>query len=318
MKKNKGLLFLVLATIIACLTSSTAINFCQNDYWPLKKIEIFFMDPIKNFESLKQEENLRDKIDLFIRFNLDMAKKGLRALTDKPDERKAEILIFLLSVYPEYIIADEGARMFCQYPELFVKKLKSCSDWKTIINELSKREDFYCPAIGRLNGSEFEKEVRQFVISLYQKRQHEMNLIATFIEDPVGKFGEIKRLDDIGFLIYQYERKFVKDGVLIESPVESLLEKLGVADEETIQVLIFLVLNIKTGINAELVVDKATGIFKDNPNIFLSVLENECHWKSVVKSMYLFDPDRVSEGFKKVKETEFITEVKKYIKEIEK
>lgn len=317
MKKHKSLSLFILATIIAFTTSSGTVNSYQDEYQRLKKIEQFFTDPINNFESLRQEENLRERLDLFIRYNLEVARKGLRTLTDKPDERKAEILIFLLSVYPEYIIADEGARMFCQDPELFIKKLRSCPDWKTIINELSKREDFCCPAIERLDDSEFEKEVRQLAIRLCEKHRLEMTLIAEFMEDPVGKFDEIKRLDDIGSLIYQYEQKFVKDGVLVESPVESLLEKLGVANEETIRVLIFLVLNIKTGIDAELIIDRASGIFKDYPDTFISVLEKSRDWKSAVEKMYYLNPAEIRGGLRKAKEREFVAEIKKYINGLE-
>jgi len=85
----------------------------QEDRRPLKKIDEFFTDPVRNFESLKKETDLKDKIELFIRFNPEKVKNGLKILADKPDERKAEIIIFLLSVYPEYIIADEGAKYFC-------------------------------------------------------------------------------------------------------------------------------------------------------------------------------------------------------------
>ncbi|MBC7363428.1 MAG: hypothetical protein H5U07_02650 [Candidatus Aminicenantes bacterium] len=316
MMKKQSITFLVLVFGIFTVAASLSFAINQQDHWTLKKIDEFFTDPVRNFESLKKETDLKDKIELFIRFNLDKVKNGLKILADKPDERKAEIIIFLLSVYPEYIIADEGAKFFCQHPELFITKLESCSNWKLIVTELATREDCIGQAINKLGDSDFEKQIRELVSSVHQKLELEMEMISEFIEDPIRKFDEIKNLEDINSLIYRYEKKLIKDGVLTETVVDRIFKNIRLVDERTIKIIVFLVLNIKTGYLAELVTEKAANYFKDYPDIFLSVLEKTKDWKLVIEEMYSLNPEEISQGINMAKNSRFVNEVKKYIKEI--
>jgi hypothetical protein len=314
--KKQVTAFLFLVVLIVTVTSSMVVEIRQEDRRPLKKIDEFFTDPVRNFESLKKETDLKDKIELFIRFNLDKVKNGLRILADKPDERKAEIIIFLLSVYPEYIIADEGAKFFCQYPELFITKLESCSNWKLIVTELATREDCIGQTLNKPGDSGFEKEIKELLFNVHQKQELEIKMISEFIEDPITKFDQIKNLQDINSLIYRYEKKLIKDGVLTETVVDRLFKNIRLVNEETIQIIIFLVLNIKTGYLAELVTEKAANYFKDYPDIFLSVLEKTKDWKLVIDEMYSLNPEEISQGINMAKNSRFVNEVKKYIKEI--
>jgi len=199
---------------------------------------------------------------------------------------------------------------------LFITKLESCSNWKLIVTELATREDCIGQAINKLGDSDFEKQIRELVSNVHQKPELEMEMISEFIEDPIRKFDEIKNLEDINSLIYRYEKKLIKDGVLTETVVDRLFKNIRLVNEETIQIIIFLVLNIKTGYLAELVTEKAANYFKDYPDIFLSVLEKTKDWKLVIEEMYSLNPEEISQGLNMAKNSRFVNEVKKYIKEI--
>ncbi|MDI6699586.1 MAG: hypothetical protein QME85_11740 [Candidatus Saccharicenans sp.] len=282
--------------------------------WPLKTIEAFFSDPVKYFEALKKEPDLRNKLELYFRYNKEKARDGLRILLEQPDQARSEILVYLLAIYPEYVIADTAAEFFSLSPDLFTNQLKRYPEWRELINELTRREETFYAGLEKLGNTEFEREVKDYALKLKAQRDYEYKIISSFIDDPIKNYQKILGLRDFDKLIYEYQKKFIKNGILTDDPFGRLLDNLSIANEKTIEILIHLMSNIKSGYYAEELANKTARTFYSNTNLFINVLKRHDNWREIIDSMLETEWNIIMKTLPKLGQSEFERELKEYIK----
>lgn len=121
----KAASILVLVGLLFGVNMLAGQNSKQGQAWPHKDLDAFFKEPFVNFESLKKVEDLQNRMSTYIKYNRDRVEDFFRSFFERMDDKRMEIIMFVLSIYPYDIIADWGARAFGLYPELFLKILNS-------------------------------------------------------------------------------------------------------------------------------------------------------------------------------------------------
>jgi hypothetical protein len=285
----------------------------QADYWELKDIDAFFKDPLMNFDKIKKLQDPKKQLSLYAQWNSDVILKFFRIHFQEIDERKIEILVYLLVHYRGYPVPEEAARIFNIQPVMFVKELEKTPEWMNIIDDISWSWESFSSGLTGLGASEFEKEAKEYALSLHEDREQKFKVIEAFVNDPVANFDRIKRLDDICWWFGTYERYFIKDGILSQS--DNVLYRLfhGALveiDEKKIEILIYMILHCDSPYHSEVLMDEATGIFGSNPQIFVRVLEKTSEWKRVVDRFIGLGE---TELFRELGDSEFEMKIKKYV-----
>lgn len=231
--------------------------------------------------------------------------------------RKIEIVIYLYrhlsGCYGE--IVNKTRMIFSLQPKLFVRALECEPGWRSMIDGLSLNWESFSPGLSRLGDSGFEREVKDYALSLHGEREQKINIIEAFLNDPVANFDKIRMWDDICYWISEYGDKLDKDGYfLLVGFLENHFEEV---DERKIEILIHMV-PLCWGAYGELLSDETATVFWLHTQIFVKVLERADEWKTVIDKISMIGWSDFSKGLLKLGDTEFEKEIKKYVEEIRK
>lgn len=295
-------------------------NSKQGQAWPYKDIDAFFKEPLVNFESLKKLEDLQDKMSKYIKYNRDIVEDFFKGFFERMDDKKMEIIMFVLSIYPYDIIADWGARAFRLYPELFLNNLEQYYDWRPIVAGISERWEEFFPGLAQLGNSKYENNIKEFATtlyqsreSLYQKRQEIMETISSFIKDPIQYFDKVKRIGDICIWIERFDRD-KNNGIYPRSAIDYFIQKhLQQIDEKKIEILLYMLLNCFDGCNKEAIDEMVARVFNSRIDLFVNVLKRSENWKRIIDSIIDVEWETVMGAATKLGNSDFEKELRAYI-----
>ncbi|HVP89853.1 MAG TPA: hypothetical protein VMS75_01425 [Terriglobales bacterium] len=294
--------------------SGSVPHHTQVDDGELRKLDAFFKEPLAHLESLKGMKDLGEKITYYARWNVDRIQEFFRTQYQDIDERKIEILVYLLRYYRGFPVPDEAARVFGLRPVMFARELEKTPEWAGIVKDISWSWESFSSGLRGLGGSDFEKKVKELARSLHEERRQRIKLIGDFVNDAVSNLEEVKKLDDLPFWLSRFEEAQTRDGRPEIFALSSLfVNNFGEINEKKIEILVYLLLHCGNGVDGELLADEAGGLFKDHTVLFVEVLERTREWKSIVDDMYdLAGPD-LAEGLKNLGDTPFERELKRYV-----
>jgi hypothetical protein len=140
--------------------------------------------------------------------------------------------------------------------------------------------------------------------------------VILFINDPVGRFDSIKRLntDQLWKYIsmYDYVLKGSK-GIGTFYFFDHLKEMMIPVDEKKVKLVTYLMHDCQPdGVFAELLVDLYTGLFAVDPLLFVNDLKTRTDWKDVIDSLGSGDYEAMRAGLAKLGNTKFEMELKEY------
>jgi hypothetical protein len=286
-------------------------------------LEAFLEDPVASFDRLKAIPNLCERVT---GYDLKYVLRGQgppRSFLDVFFERhfqemdgvKMEIVLYLFKELRccQAPIWEKVGKTFSLYPRMFAEALKDDEDWEHSVSGLSWDWDVFAVGLAGLGDSQFEKVIREYAHSLNQERGQSLEIVEAFIHDPVANFERIKTIDNVDGWIYRYELSLVEGGRLKKDPIGILLRSFDEIDEKKIEILTYLILRVRSGYHAELVMARASAVFKNHPQLFLRVLERMSEWKNVVDQFASWDPEGFEEGLEKAGESEFVKAIRKYL-----
>lgn len=291
-------------------------------------LEAFLDDPVKNFGHIKEMQDLCAQI---VSYDLDLRGQGRGDSQDlfvnrlfrthfcETNEKKIEIVIFLFSKLHSCRsdIYENTMRVFVEQPRMFVAELERHQDWKIIINGISQDWEAFSRELVELGSTAFEKAVKEYAISEHEINEKRLKDIEVFFSDPVANFDRIKRMENICELISRYEQGFTNNQSLTDNFLTEFFNRhFREIDEIRIKIVIHMILHCGSGVQGEILLDKADEIFSVQPQMFVMVLEKTEEWKSVIRDLfYLGD---ISKGLAKLGNSKFVMKIREYVKELEK
>jgi len=200
---------------------------------------------------------------------------------------------------------------------MFVAELERHQDWKIIINGISQDWEAFSRELVELGSTAFEKAVKEYAISEHEINEKRLKDIEVFFSDPVANFDRIKRMENICELISRYEQGFTNNQSLTDNFLTEFFNRhFREIDEIRIKIVIHMILHCGSGVQGEILLDKADEIFSVQPQMFVMVLEKTEEWKSVIRDLfYLGD---ISKGLAKLGNSKFVMKIREYVKELEK
>lgn len=288
----------------------------QADEAELRKLDAFFKDPLVNFEVLKGMKDPGEKIAFYARWNGDRIEDFFITHYQVFDERKIEILIYLLRYYRGNRVPDEAARIFSLQPAMFVRELEKAPEWEDIISDISWSWENFSPGLQRLGDSDFERKIKERTLFFQKDREEKIKLIGDFVEDAVSNFEKIKKLDNLQFWLRRYENAQAKDGWAHFALSSLSVNNFSEIDENKIEILVYLMIHCGHGADGELLAGDAERIFKDYPELFVGVLRKTREWKRII-DVIRYEQSKAAflECLKKLGNTPFEKELKRYVAE---
>jgi hypothetical protein len=296
-----------------------------DDNQEARTLEDFLNDPVSTFDRIKGMSDLCNEI---MTYDLDSIRQGRRQESyldmlfarhfKEIDDRKMRIVIYLfLNLRScQGDILKKTTAAFVLRPRIFAKTLESTSEWKSIIDDISRDWSSFSPGLDGLGSTEFEIAVKDYATILHEERAQREKDIEAFINDPVGCFDRVKDLDDICLWIGRYEHQYLdKEGVqkkflldaLFDGPFKSI-------DENKVRIMIHLVLHCgHGGIQGEVLADRVAKAFRAQPQLFARVLEKCEDWKKVIDKISILGWDDFSRGLEGLGNSAFEKEIKSYV-----
>ena len=291
-------------------------------------LEAFLDDPVQNFGRIKDIQDLCAQI---VAFDLDSTSQGrgdsqnsymkrlYRSHFREVNEKEIEIVIFLFGKLHtcRSDIFEHTMRVFVERPRMFVAELEKTKDWKDVITGISQDWKAFSQGLVELGSTEFEKAVKEYAISTHEVAEERLNDIESFLNDPITNFDRIKQIKNLCNLIDRYEQNLLKN----QSPTVGVLtvffnRHFGEVDEMRAKIVIHMILHCGSGIQGEILIEKAAILFCAQPQMFVKVLEKTEDWKMVICDLfYLGD---ISKGLEKLGNSRFEMKIKEYVKELEK
>jgi len=289
-------------------------------------LESFLDDPVGSFDRVKAIENLCDRISKYDRKHvfLDARGQGQNFLDllfsrhfQEVDERKIEIAIYLYKqmgdCYGE--ITTKTRTIFCLQPAKFVKALGKDPEWQSVIEGLSLEWESFLPGLSQLSTSGFEGEVRDYAFRLHREWERRIKVVEAFIHDPVKNSEKIWTWDNLSYWFSEYSETIGKDIMGYSLIDDFLKEHFREIDERKTEILIHLVERCGGGVLAGLISEETAKIFWLHPEIFVKVLERTDEWREVIDMLSGEGHEYLSEAMKKLGDTEFEKQLKKYVAE---
>jgi len=282
-------------------------------------LERFLNDPLSTFDEIT---GISDLCGLILNYDLQSIaqRSGTKFYVDRLFERnfcdinkdKIRIVIYLCLKLGscQSHISDRTRAVFNLQPELFVKELEKINEWKIIVNGISQDWASFSPGLSDIGSSDFASEVRAYALSKYEAKEKGLSDIEAFINDPVKNFDRIKRFDDIGDWIGDYERRSGNDRLLNDFFSRHFAE----ISEKKIEILIHLIQKSGSGMYGEIFVDRAEEVFCNQPKMFIRVLDGNTDWKEVIYQLATIGS--ISRCLEKLSDSPFELEVKAYVEGI--
>jgi hypothetical protein len=282
-------------------------------------LERFLNDPLSTFDEIAR---IPDLCGLILDYDLQTSaqRSGTKFYVDRLFERnfrdinkdKIRIVIFLFLKLGscQTHISDRTRAVFNLQPALFVEELEKIKEWKIVVNSISQDWASFYPGLSDIGSSDFASEVRAYALSKYEAKEKGLSDIEAFINDPIKNFDRIKRFDDIGDWIGDYERRSGNDRLLNDFFSRHFAE----ISEKKIEILIHLIQKSGSGIYGEIFVDWAEDVFCNQPKMFIRVLEGNTDWKEVIYQLAMIGD--ISRCLEKLGNSPFELEIRAYIERI--
>jgi hypothetical protein len=289
-------------------------------------LEAFLKDPVANFDRIK---GVHDLCGTILATDIERSTRGLAqdrdlyigklfgALRHEIDERKVEIAIYLfLQLHRcQGSMIENIIDIFTDQPRLFVRVLRMTGEWRSVINIMSQDWGAFSPGLAKLGNSAFEKELREYALSLHAEHEKRLSDLEAFIQDPVLNFERF-RSEDICRWIGIYEQQFRKGRILEESVLRELLDNhFGEVDRKKAEILVHMVIHCGSGANSEILTDRVAELFNRQAHIFVEVLKKTPEWKDVIYQLAVLQD--ISPGIKSLGNSVFEIRLREYAKEIE-
>jgi hypothetical protein len=147
----------------------------------LGDVAAFLSDPVANFDKVRHLDDLCLWIGRYDRSLFEAGVRNYRSLSSffqknfhEIDEKKVEILIHMnihcgSGGLNGEILGSQTARIFRDYPQMFIEALEKNRDWKKFINGITIGWRDFSEGLAKLGDSGFEQEIRKYVDEIKRK-----------------------------------------------------------------------------------------------------------------------------------------------------
>lgn len=270
-------------------------------------LELFELDPMTNLHLIKQIDDLRYWTLIYD----DLKKTNyLSRLFSKRfqakdiDEEGLNVVFSLLKSYtfpssyeiPKPIIA-RIIEIAMDRPAWFAKSLLSIEDWREItrlivsadIENISGDRKGFREIMMSLKNQEVREEFLCFFHELDDQKRDEMVRFEAFLKDPAGNLSNLGHIFNLCALMGRYDDLHINEDktLLSEGDASLILEKWIEEDinEGKIRVLFFILNHCDSAYHEEILGDIAQKVFREHYSLFISALQDEPHWRSIMLSL---------------------------------